>query len=241
MDGLPVDVVETGQFRKFAMPNPRARHTPVQPGCSVGFAFPGNQSVMAGTLGALVRASDGRLLMLSNNHVFADEGRLAIGAPIYQQGLLDLNGGQPRQIGALHSFVPLSNGTVDVALASLLNDGLVSPEVMYIGHRPSGRAAAQLNMEVHKFGRTTSYRVGRVTSIATDVKVSYETGSYMFNDQILIEGQGGTMFSDGGDSGSLILTRGTNVAVGLLFAGSATHTLANHIDDVLNAAGVTMV
>jgi hypothetical protein len=30
------------------------------------------------------------------------------------------------------------------------------------------------------------------------------------------------------------------MAVGLLFAGSPSHTLANHIDDVLQALGVTL-
>ena len=35
-----------------------------------------------------------------------------------------------------------------------------------------------------------------------------------------------------GDSGSLILTRDGNVAVGLLFAGSAVATIANQIENV---------
>ena len=41
------------------------------------------------------------------------------------------------------------------------------------------------------------------------------------------------------DSGSLILDRRTNTAVGLLFAGSATHTLANPIQSVLDALDVS--
>jgi hypothetical protein len=50
----------------------------------------------------------------------------------------------------------------------------------------------------------------------------------------------GQSFSDSGDSGSLILTRDSQLAVGLLFAGSASHTIANHIDDVLQALNVTL-
>jgi len=48
-------------------------------------------------------------------------------------------------------------------------------------------------------------------------------------------------FSDGGDSGSLIVTNdaGKN-PVGLLFAGSSTRTIANPIDDVLAAFNVTI-
>ena len=44
-----------------------------------------------------------------------------------------------------------------------------------------------------------------------------------------------------GDSGSLIVRRPGNRATGLLFAGSSTHTIANHIGDVLSALGVTLV
>lgn len=95
-------------------------------------------------------------------------------------------------------------------------------------------------MAVHKFGRTTGYTVGQVTSIDTDVTVGYDLGNLTFTGQIIIVGNNGTSFSNAGDSGSLILERGTNKAVGLLFAGSTSHTIANHIDDVLKALGVTL-
>ena len=95
-------------------------------------------------------------------------------------------------------------------------------------------------MQVHKFGRTTSYTVGRVTSIDTDVTVGYETGNFTFQEQIIIVGRNRHPFSAAGDSGSLILERGTNKAVALLFAGSSSHTIANHIDDVLTALNVTL-
>jgi hypothetical protein len=62
----------------------------------------------------------------------------------------------------------------------------------------------------------------------------------LFEDQIVIIGANGAAFSDAGDSGSLILDRESQMAVGLLFAGSPSHTLANHIDDVLQALGVTL-
>jgi len=97
-----------------------------------------------------------------------------------------------------------------------------------------------MDMVVHKFGRTTSYRVGRITSINTDVAVQYDTGVYRFANQIIIKGLNNQPFSAGGDSGSLILERATNKAIGLLFAGSSTHTIANHIKDVLTALSVTL-
>jgi hypothetical protein len=57
---------------------------------------------------------------------------------------------------------------------------------------------------------------------------------------MIIVGDSGS-FSDAGDSGSLIVRRTGNRATGLLFAGSASHTIANHIGKVLTAFGVTLV
>ncbi len=249
VDGLPVDVEEVGTLRRFAptaaakkvtMPNPRTRIRPAQPGSSVGFVS--TEFEMAGTFGAVVQDGEGRRYVLSNNHVLADENRLPIGSPILQPGTLD--GGRPAtdQIASLTRFVPLQPGVpnyVDAAIAQATDPGILSPAILYIGP-PAGEAAAELDMPVHKFGRTTSYTVGQVTSIATDVTVEYEVGVVLFEDQIIIVGRNGKAFGAGGDSGSLILERGTNLAVGLLFAGSASHIVANHLSRVLQDLGVTL-
>ena len=254
IDGIPTDVEEVGIFRRFAsddpvrawaqsgaMPNPRTKIRPAQPGCSIGYQDPSNQIVMAGTFGAVVKDKDG-LYILSNNHVLADENRLALGAPIFQPGLLD--GGNPStdKIANLTKFETLqtlSANTVDCAIAKVTTSTIVSKDVLYIG-APQGTEDAAIDMAVHKFGRTTGYTVGRVTSIDTDVKVQYDLGNLTFSGQIIVVGNDGASFSNAGDSGSLILERGTNKAVALLFAGSPTHTIANHIDDVLSALKVTL-
>jgi hypothetical protein len=121
-----------------------------------------------------------------------------------------------------------------------LDEALLSPDILHIG-RPSGTKRAINDTKVHKFGRTTGYTVGTVVSIATDIKVGYDTGTFTFTNQILIVGSHRSKFSDSGDSGSLILNRQDNAAVGLLFAGSDTHTIANHIDDVLDYFDATLV
>lgn len=240
--GLPVDVEETGLFRRFApaMPNPKTKIRPAQPGCSVGYKDPNNQIVMAGTFGAVVKNKTERYI-LSNNHVLADENRLPVGAPIFQPGLLDGGNATTDQIAALTRFIALSaaGNKVDGAIAKVTSNHLVSKDVLHIG-APTGTAAAAIDMAVHKFGRTTSYTVGQVKSIDTDVTVGYETGNFIFQEQIIIVGSSGSPFSAAGDSGSLILQRGTNKAVGLLFAGSNTHTIANHLGDVLQALKVTL-
>jgi Peptidase family S64 len=252
--GYAVDVEEVGLFRRFAIPrkplvlkaeaatpNPKAKIRPAQPGCSIGFRAPNDQFTMAGTFGALVTDSQGTYV-LSNNHVLADEGQLRPGVPIFQPGLLD--GGSPStdQIASLTKFIALqpTGNQVDCAVAKVTSNNLVSPNVLLIG-KPAGTAKAAIDMSVHKFGRTTAYTAGRVASIDTDVTVTYETGTFAFQEQIIIVGQSGAPFSAAGDSGSLILERGTNNAIGLLFAGSNTHTIANHIDDVLTALKMTLV
>ena len=245
VDGHPVDVEQVGTFRRFAppMPNPRTRIRPARPGCSIGFQDPGHQFIMAGTFGALVKKGQQRFV-LSNNHVLADEGKLPLGSPIFQPGFLDA--GNPPvtdAIASLTKFGPLLPGVsnkVDCAIAKLKANNLASNAVLFIGP-PTGRKPAQIDMTVHKFGRTTGFTVGRVTSIETDVTVQYETGLFTFGDQMIIVGLAAQPFSAAGDSGSLILERSTNKAVGLLFAGSTSHTIANHIDDVLSAMGVTLV
>ncbi|MGD0865530.1 MAG: hypothetical protein ABSA49_08240 [Rhizomicrobium sp.] len=244
IDGLPVDVEEIGDLRPLAaMPNPRSQIRPAQPGCSVGFRFPSGSEIMAGTFGAVVRDSGGKQYVLSNNHVLADESQLSVGALIYQAGLLDEPGGASAQVIAkLSRFsnfkaAPLK---IDAAIAEAIGPGVLSPQILYIG-AVNGTEPAAVDMVVHKFGRTTSYTVGHVTSIATDVTVGYETGNYTFFDQIIVEGLSGQPFSAAGDSGSLIVNRQTGNAVGLLFAGSAAYTIANHIEDVLTGMNVSLV
>ena len=248
--GLEVDVEEAGDFQRFAArkrnaqpltANPRTLLRPAQPGCSVGFKDPTNLSTMAGTFGALVR-DKGVSFILSNNHVLADEDRLAANAPIFQPGLLDKDDVKDDQIAKFARAVPLKSNIankVDCAIAALDKSSLATKEILKIG-APQGVADAAIDMTVHKFGRTSGYSVGRVSSIDTDVTVQYETGSFTFTEQIVVVGLSGQPFSAAGDSGSLIVERPSNKAVGLLFAGSPTHTLANHIGDVLKALKVTL-
>jgi hypothetical protein len=250
--GLPVDVEETGLLQRFArarkvraqdvaIPNPRNKIRPAPPGSSVGFQDPSNQFVMAGTFGALVSDGSGSYI-LSNNHVLADEDRLPTGAPIFQPGLLDNGNAATDQIAQFTRAINLkasANNQVDCALAKVLSPSSVTNQILQIG-APAGVADAQIDMTVHKFGRTSSYSVGQVTSTDTDVTVQYETGSYTFTGQVIVVGLNGQAFSAAGDSGSLILDRATNNAVALLFAGSDSHTIANHIGDVLQELKVKL-
>jgi hypothetical protein len=254
IDGVPVDVEESGTFHAFAsrkrqrpapaadtLPNPRVRMRPARAGSSVGFRIPGDRFVMCGTFGAVVKTGR-RLFILSNNHVLADENRMPIGSPIYQPALMDGGRIATDQIAGLTRFTTLRSdryNRIDAAIAEPLSRNLLDKDVLHIG-APTGTVPAAIDMMVHKFGRTTSYTAGRITSIDTDVVVEYETAEFTFENQIVIRGSNSTMFSDSGDSGSIILERGTNAAVGLLFGGSPSYTIANHIANVLRSLRVRM-
>jgi hypothetical protein len=270
INGIPTDVEEVGLIVPFSataarakpaaavqMPNPRTRLRPAQPGGSVGFREPDDQFVMAGTFGALVKDSQGNVYILSNNHVLAFESGveadgttkrvgLPPGSPIFQPGLLDGGKLSTDKIAELTRWIDLradrTDNLVDAAIAKVSKISAVSREILFIG-APTGTKAVAKDMIVQKFGRTTSYRAGRVSSVFFDVTVPYEVGEVTFNDQIAIRGLNGKRFSDAGDSGSAILERSTNKVVGLLFAGATNGSLtfANHIQDVFTQLKVQLV
>lgn len=218
------DVRYVGRIRARATPWYRQKQRPLLIGCSTGFIA--NGFIMAGTLGCLVRktSSPAALYILSNNHVLADENSYPIGGHIVQQGTLD--GGSPTssRVAKLSKFIPLQTGAtnfVDCAIAKL-NTGIQANDTKLKG---LGTLSGQVNANlligdvVHKIGRTTGLRHGRVTAIELDgVTVEYDMGICSFDDQIEIEGSGNKSFSDAGDSGSLIVDSDFDAAA-LLFAG----------------------
>jgi hypothetical protein len=221
--------------------NPRARIRPAQPGCSIGFIDPNGQ-FDAGTFGALVKDSNG-LYILSSSHVLADEGQLNPGALISQPGSLDDGSPATDEIAELTRLIKLQPGVpnkVDCAIAAVDHPQDVSNSILQIGP-PQDVGDAKVDMTVHKFGRTSGYTVGHITSIDTDVSLQYETGIFTFASQITIAGSNAQTFADAGDSGALILERGSNLAVGLLIGGSSSHGTASHLSDVLSALDVELV
>ena len=242
IDGVPTDVIESGRFYAFAPPIAQKRLRPTRGGCSCGFQASG--FVMAGTLGCLVTDGGGRFI-LSNNHVLADENALPLGSPIFQPGLLDNGNASTDKVARLSKFVTIkklpAKNEVDCAIAGVLTQNLCSPKFLpKVSLGSTTPIAAAVGMKVHKHGRTTGYTRGQVVDIAADVNVGYDFGTARFIDQIIVIGDSGS-FSDSGDSGSLIVDRKTKKATGLLFAGSSSHTIANHIENVLSQLGVTLI
>jgi S1-C subfamily serine protease len=229
----------------------RQRRRPLLIGSSIGFLA--SEFIMAGTLGCFVRSGTSTALyILSNNHVLADENRYAIGGAIVQPGTLD--GGNPTadRVAKLTRFVRLVPGQtnlVDCAIAKL-NSSIQADvrKLKGIGTLAAGqRDDLQIGDVVHKVGRTTGVRHGRVTAFELDqVTVEYDIGVISFDDQIEIEGAGTRSFSDAGDSGSLIVDDQMRAAA-LLFAGGDHGgsngkglTYANPIGAVLKALKVKL-
>jgi hypothetical protein len=266
--GLPVDVVEVGTLRSLAtatralrprltraaalaptnltMPNPRERFRPARPGCSIGFEPPVTVPPSSGTFGALVQDANG-FYILSNNHVLANENILPPGSNILQPSSLDDPNVAGNRIGTLTRFVPLVSGTpnkVDCAIAKV-SGNQASNAILHIG-APLSKGNASMEKQVHKFGLSTSYRVGRVIDIEADVTINFANGAFKFDNQIMILGVDGKAFAQRGDSGALVLERETQKAVGLLFGAGVNNAgqiygVANHINEVLSALGVTLV
>ncbi|WP_095415640.1 hypothetical protein [Thermogutta terrifontis] len=106
---------------------------------------------------------------------------------------------------------------------------------------------SQTPFPVQKYGRTTGWTMGTITSINTTILVSYSRGTARFVNQIVV--QSPSAFILPGDSGSLLVTQeatlsesegvllDANRPVGLLFAGNSdgTYAVANRIEDVLQA------
>lgn len=209
----------------------------------------GHPGVTAGTIGA--RATDGRdVFALSNNHVFANGNDARPGDNMLQPGVVDGGRNPDDVVGTLQDFEPIQycamlvcpSNYIDGAIALTTTGDLRqdTPEGGY-GTPRSRTIEASLGMKVQKYGRTTGHTQGTITGINAVIDVGYPSGTARFVDQIIITD--GT-FSTGGDSGSLIVTKGMLLGdkrpVALLFAGSNTNTIANPIDLVLDRFGVTI-
>lgn len=97
--GVPTDVIQTGPI--FAFQSRTGRFRPAPGGVSIG-----HSSVTAGTLGSLVR-KNGRLHVLSNNHVLANSNDATVGDPILQPGTADGGRNPDDLIARLAGWVPI--------------------------------------------------------------------------------------------------------------------------------------
>lgn len=229
--GIKTDVKETGRFTSERL------DATVRP-TICGYAISPAGEGYYGTLGCLV-TKGGNQYILSNNHVLADTNRLPLCTPIVQTAA-PFGGVDPdNTIAYLAEYIPIQHiqgafqpeNLVDAAIAIVLDTSLVSPEIFRIGI-PRGIAPSQVGLQVQKSGATTEYTVGQITAIGASIIVD---GALFIDINVC------TRFTEGGDSGSLVLDMNGN-AVGLHFAGNPGVSSSNiPINNVLTALGIALV
>lgn len=222
VNGISTDVIQVGDIV--------ALQRPTECGVSVGHFL-----ITAGTLGCLVKQSNGDLFILSNNHVLANSNDAQNGDNILHPGPMD-GGDSSSPIAQLTDFEPLklddNPNFIDAAIAKVINIGDIKPSIVTIGNVQQPVMPAAQFQSVRKQGRTTQHTVGIITDLMADIRVRYGGKVAYFENQLAITGMSGS-FSSGGDSGSLIVDAVTRRPVGLLFAGGGNTTFANPIDRVL--------
>jgi len=227
------DVKEIGPLRLEVT----SKATPLQSGFSIGHI-----KVTAGTLGAIVRRG-GKLHVLSNAHVLAMSGKAKAGDPIVYPGVAD-GGAVPANLAAtLTAFVPFDTSgalvnRVDAAIAEIVSDRLAAVNLaIHKAGVPLGTAVAKRNMKLAKFGRTTGKTTGRVIDVNFRFTLNYPgVGPVGYIDQVLC-----TRYTDGGDSGSIVVDVDTGKIVGLHFAGADGGSVFNPIRPVMKALGFRFV
>ncbi len=262
LDGIPTDVKETGIIRALG---PRDRQRPALGGASIGHV-----DITAGTLGCLVRKNDQTFILsnnhvladsndaqigdaiiqpgasdgggMPNDHianlsefvpiVFLNEES---GCSLARLATVTLNT-VASVLGSHVHFRAIStrDNLVDAAIARPLRDSDVSAEIIEIG-TIAGTAEGEVGMAVKKSGRTTGFTTGEIEQVDVTSNVQYGRGRIArFSDQLMA----GAM-SAGGDSGSAVLDD-QNRMVGLLYAGSATTTLINRVQNVFSALAISL-
>ncbi len=253
-EGGVIEFVTDVQEARFAALALTRRMRPAPGGASLG-----HRDVTAGTLGGLVRDADsGEVLILSNNHVMANVNDALIGDPVLQPAPTDGGVDPDDRLATLSGFVeidfsPGAENSIDAAVAAPLNLRDVLFETVDIGPDTPAEVRAiteaDLGRFVHKTGRTTEHTQGFIQAIFGTVSVDYGLmRSGTFTDQIIVsQSPAEEVFSDGGDSGSLVYDA-DNRCIGLLFAGSAGRgeaepgrTIINPIDRVLAGLGLELL
>jgi hypothetical protein len=209
----------------------------------------GHPDITAGTIGARVKDDYGNVYALSNNHVYADLNNALINDMVLQPGSADGGIDPDDEIGTLDDFEPIDfcvwifcfDNQIDaaIALSSVAKLGNATPADGY-GAPESDIVPAEAGQSVMKYGRTSGLTRGTIDAINATLNVGYGSQTARFVNQIIVASN--TVFIQGGDSGSLLVTDPGRNPVGLLYAGnqSGTSAIANRIDLVLNRFDVTI-
>lgn len=244
IQGVPTDIIAVGTPRRSAPGDviDSERIRPARPGCWIAPEPETEISFdMRGTFGAVIEDEEGKLYILSNNHVLASEDANAPGTVIYQP----TSDSARNKIATLATVVALrrpGGNKVDCALARVLDNSHVSGVPLEnMGPLSSDQTIEpEPEMTVEKVGAATGHTTGTIGSVGATFRIDeYMTGPILLEDQIQIE-DGDHPFCDHGDSGSLVVDAATKQATGLLAVNMDGFALANRLSNVLTALSATL-
>ena len=250
LDGILTDVIEIGEVKALS-DDPKSKYRPVIAGISAM-----NIYGTACTLGFFARDKEtGKTVIVANNHCVARENKAKKGEAYVQPSPYD-GGTYTDEIGKLIRYVPLKyndylcpfrnflhkirklfkgeeSNRVDAGCCSI--DVPYEKRILSIGEVKGKREAREGEL-VMKCGRTTGFTTGgKIIDTAWNGVVQYSRGRCWFEDCVLIQKRG---FSAGGDSSSAIIAQSDRKLLGLLFAGSDTHTIFCKVSNIEKELGV---
>jgi hypothetical protein len=248
IDGVVTDVLErqyelqvASQAVDVSLLADTTHYSTVQGGISMGPSRVINGFVYAGTLGAVViDNTNNQHAALTNFHVACVDSGWHVGDRMVQPSRIDTGVPPGDEFGGIVRATLSAN--VDGAVVSIDPGRANSCTIAEIGN-VTGTTTATLGMPVRKRGRTTGLTYGSVDGLNASVNVDYGDGLgvHLLTNQVSIHADTtrNAMFSDHGDSGSVIVDD-TGHVVALLFAGAGANTMANPIAAVLSELNVSM-
>lgn len=197
------------------------------------------------------------LLILSNNHIMANENEANIGSPIFHPSIEKqdyLTKKSDFEFAFLESYTRLeikNTNFFDSALAKVKCIDLVDPITLDGFGLLQGIFDSSIfaDMPVAKIGSATELTSGSIQAVGINgMRIKFRTGVYRFSNLIAIESRGEKRFSSEGDSGALIFDELAGRAIALLVGGSeyGGHnklgiTYAIPIVDIMNNLGLELV
>jgi hypothetical protein len=230
VNGITTDVVAVGALRFHARP--------VAFGAGISHA-----QGKPGSLGCVVTTTDGTWYALSACHVLAPAGIAEIGDEIVEPAAPQAGAARIATLADFEALKPddeVSINRFDAAIARLDRKADVLNRIPAIGSVRTATMDPVLYESVRKFGAGTLHTLGIVTDVFADVSFAMGGENYRFDDVLEVTGCG-SRFSEGGDSGALVVDALTNSPIGLVIGGARDRTYVSPIARVLNRFGAHLI
>lgn len=227
IDGLPVEPLIIGKPEKKARPagvevNPKKRVRPLVGGLEI-------RATGVGTLGYFVVRDGPAVWLLSCHHVLGDTYKMR---EVFQP-----TGGLNNLVAKDVFSIDDPEKGIDVGCARLVNDVESVPELNDVG-KVNGWVKAARTQKVIKSGSESNVTTGIVDAVDVTFVVDGDT----YNHQIAVRSDPpGKPFSVPGDSGSLVVEKGSFKAIGMLMGGTQHMDFLNPISNVLTALKAKLI